>query len=103
MADSNNTERRLLDSIRKAKTGADAKPTAIPTTTEAHRETQPANAPTRKPAPRSTTAKANSASSRTRAAARKTAAAPKPAPPSGIRQAAPSRDRYQHGRRMWPD
>lgn len=98
MADNNRTERRLLDSIRKAKTGPDTG--AVDTTTAAGREAPPRGTGARKPAPRSRTTPATAAGSKAApATARKTTAEP-----SGTTvQGTPRGGHYQRGERVWPD
>ena len=83
MAESNRTERRLLDSIRKAKTGPDD--TANKASTGSGRST-----PTARPS--TPTPKTNRA-----------AIPAEGATTESTTQAKASMDRYQSSRRVWPD
>jgi hypothetical protein len=90
MTDSNRTERRLIDSIRKAKQDGD-------TTAEPAADSPPAGAPAAAaPAAAGKRAPARRAPAR-RAPVRRPAAAPEAGSQDG------SAPRYQSGRRVWPD
>jgi hypothetical protein len=138
MAESNRTERRLLDSIRKAKTGpgddtaedastsTDRSTPTMPTlapapatnraairaegagaTTDRHASSRARSSPSKSstsgPASeRPDTGLAGGRSAGRRATTHKITARP-PEPPKKTAQATASMDRYQSGRRVWPD
>jgi len=95
MAETNRTERRLLDSIRKAKTGTDAEAEApTPNAEKAADKSAAASTPrTRRPAGGGKTNQAVAAKKNTASKPAQTHRAP------GTHLAGS----YQHGRRIWPD
>jgi hypothetical protein len=128
MAENNRTERRLLDSIRKAKTGpdddtADKASTPAPKTNRAaipaegattskraasrtrssSAKSSPAkSSPSGPAAERPDTGLAGGRSEDRRTTIRRAAARPS-APPKNTAQATTSMDRYQSSGRVWPD
>ena len=108
MAESNRTERRLLDSIRKAKTGpdddtADKASTPAPKTRSSSAKSSPAkSSPSGPAAERPDTGLAGGRSENRRTTIRRAAARPS-APPKKTAQATTSMDRYQSSGRVWPD
>lgn len=105
MAESNRTERRLLDSIRKAKTGpadeiADDVSTGAEHATPKTARSRAKSRPSDPAAERTNTGLAGSRSAGRRGTTHKAAA---PAPPKKRAQAAARTDRYQSDGRVWPD
>jgi hypothetical protein len=101
MADNNRTERRLLDSIRKAKSGPDAE-TVAPTTAADHEE-PPTKVPARKSAPRSRIVTAKAAGSEAPTTTRKAPEQPSQRAAQRTAGSASIINRFQRGGRVWPD